>query len=155
MIDALQLKEFAWTMEDLAARFLFTADDKLRPPGCHITLLPNIRSIRCLNTHTALQNALTRTLLQYLLDASQALASFLEIEEELCSNEARSVVSETMAPFEDQLIELQRAKDFAAIQVRRKTQAYSSERTKSRCNLLAPVSASPKVPQVRYVWTVH
>ncbi|CAN0306190.1 unnamed protein product [Ectocarpus fasciculatus] len=45
-----------------------------------------------------------------------ALASFLEIEEELCSNEARSVVSETMAPFEDQLIELQREKDFAAIQ---------------------------------------
>ncbi|CAM9509949.1 unnamed protein product [Ectocarpus sp. 13 AM-2016] len=45
-----------------------------------------------------------------------ALASFLEIEEELCSNEARSVVSETIAPFEDQLIELQREKDFAAIQ---------------------------------------
>lgn len=49
----------------------------------------------------------------------QALSAFLEVEEELCAEEARSVVAETMAPFEDQLVEMQREKDFAAIQVRR------------------------------------
>lgn len=40
------------------------------------------------------------------------------MEEELCAEEARSIVAETMAPFEDQLAEMQREKDFAAIQVR-------------------------------------
>lgn len=44
---------------------------------------------------------------------------YSEAEEELCAEEARSVVIETMAPFEDQLVELQRDKDYAAIQVRR------------------------------------
>ena len=54
-----------------------------------------------------------RTLLHH-----QALAAFLEVEEDLCAAEARSVVAETMAPFEDQLVEMQREKDSAAIQVR-------------------------------------
>lgn len=47
----------------------------------------------------------------------KALAAYLEAEEELCAEEARSVVAETMAPFENHLVELQREKDFAAIQV--------------------------------------
>eukprot|EP00903_Cladosiphon_okamuranus_P018709 g17222.t1 len=45
-----------------------------------------------------------------------ALAAYLEMEEDLCAEEARSVVAETIAPFEDQLIEIQREKDFAAVQ---------------------------------------
>lgn len=47
----------------------------------------------------------------------QALAAYLETEKEVCVKEARSVVAETMAPFEDQLVEMQREKDSAAIQV--------------------------------------
>ncbi len=44
-------------------------------------------------------------------------AVYVEVMEELCAEEGRSVVAETMAPFEDQLVELQREKDVAAIQV--------------------------------------
>lgn len=42
---------------------------------------------------------------------------YSEIMEELCAEEGRSVVAEIMAPFEDQLVELQREKDIAAIKV--------------------------------------
>eukprot|EP00752_Nemacystus_decipiens_P017817 g15974.t1 len=45
-----------------------------------------------------------------------SVAIYLEAEEELCAKEARLVVAETMAPFEDQLVEMQREKDFAAVQ---------------------------------------
>ncbi|CAM9610260.1 unnamed protein product, partial [Hapterophycus canaliculatus] len=45
-----------------------------------------------------------------------AFAAFSKVEEELCAEEAKLVVAETMEPFEDQLVELQREKDVAAIQ---------------------------------------
>ncbi|CAM9655637.1 unnamed protein product, partial [Scytosiphon promiscuus] len=45
-----------------------------------------------------------------------ALAAFSEVEQELCAEEAKLVVAETMAPFEDQLVELQRERDVAAMQ---------------------------------------
>lgn len=57
------------------------------------------------------------------LRINQALAAYLEMEEELCTEEARSIVAETMAPFENQLVELQREKDFAAMQVGKSTPA--------------------------------
>ena len=42
---------------------------------------------------------------------------YSEIMEELCAEEGQSLVAETMAPLHDQLVELQRAKDVAAMQV--------------------------------------
>lgn len=47
----------------------------------------------------------------------QGQAVYSEIMEELCAEEGQSLVAETMAPLHDQLVELQRAKDVAAMQV--------------------------------------
>lgn len=41
----------------------------------------------------------------------------MELEREVCVAEALSVVAETMAPFENQLLRLQREKDEVAVQV--------------------------------------
>lgn len=87
-------------------------DDKNRGTFCsddaNITLtLSTSPDSTLLFARTNVQHAILR----------QALGAFSELEEEVCKQEAVSIVAETMAPFEDHLLHLQRQKDVSAIQV--------------------------------------
>lgn len=47
----------------------------------------------------------------------QARAVFSDLAGEVCREEAEEVVSETMAPLQDRLVQIRREKDVAAVQV--------------------------------------